>query len=324
MRIRTVLFCAALLSASVPAWAADLPGSEDHRLISRFPGSEITWYARKSFEPYKIAIGPVTDHRTISEWLPVEGKLTRINYTLKGERGVYEVYANYLNAVKQAGFEILAEGFEKTSSPKGAIGQRGFLGAHYAANPFPAGKSLLLHGSPTPGGSGYFAARLQRVDGDLYVVVGTVLYKQGEIITLVDIIEQRPMEQGLVQVDAKAMSSDIDRYGKVALYGLFFDHDKATLKVDSRPALEEIAKLLKQRGELRVYVVGHTDLSGDLSYNLKLSKARAQTVVDTLGKDYGIAAQRLEAQGVGPLVPVANNQADAGRARNRRVELVER
>ena len=309
---------------ALPIQAADIEGSEDHPLITRFPGSEITWYDRKSFEPYKIAIGPVTGYRTISEWLPVEGKLTRINYTLKSERGLYEVYANYLNAVKKAGFVILAEGFEKNSSVKGAIGQRGFLGVHYAENAIPPGKSLLLQGSSTSGGSGYFAAKLQRATGDIYITLGTTVQKQGNIITLVDIVEQKAMEQDLVQVDAAAMSGDIDRYGKVALYGLFFDHDKATLQDASKPALEQIAKLLNDRPDLSVYVVGHTDLSGSLAYNQNLSKARAQTIVNTLSKDYGIASKRLEAQGVGPLVPVASNQGDAGRAQNRRVELVER
>ncbi|MGE0682305.1 MAG: OmpA family protein [Candidatus Binatia bacterium] len=323
-RCIAILILFVSLLCVIESQAADVSGSEDHPLITRFPASNITWYDQQSFASYRIATGPVTGYRKIDEWLNIEGKLTRINYVLKGNRGLYEVYANYLNAVKKAGFTILAEGFDKASSVQGKIGQRGFLGVHYAANALPPGASQLLAGSSTSGGSGYFAARWDRPEGAVYIVLGATQYKQDEIVTLLDIIEQRPMEDNLVTVDAEAMSKDIDLYGKVALYGIYFDHDKATIKPESRPALEEIAKLLTKRTNLKVYVVGHTDASGDLAYNLRLSKSRAQAVVDALSQEHGIAAKRLEAHGVGPLTPVAPNHTDSGRAKNRRVELVER
>lgn len=321
MRIAVVLsvvLCAAF------AHAADVAGSEDHPLITRFPGSEITWYERQNFEPYKIAVGPVTGYRTIDDWVDVQGKITRIHYVLEGDRGFYEAYANYLEAVKAAGFAVLAEGYNKNSSVRGAVGERGFLDVHYRANPTPPGAGLLGQGSSTQGGSGYFAARLDRPEGNVFVVVGVEQHSETVIATHVDIIEVAPVETGLIAVDAAAMSKDIDIYGKVALYGLYFDHDKATLTAESKPALDEIAKLLKERPTLEVYVVGHTDLSGSLEYNLRLSRERAQAVVDALTKDHNIASARLEAHGVGPLVPVASNQGEPGKAKNRRVELVER
>lgn len=322
---RFVLACA-LVVAAAPACihAADVAGSVDHPLITRYPGSEITWYEQQGFAPYKIATGPVTGYKNIDDWVEVEGKLTRINYTLAGERGLYEVYANYLNALKKAGFEILAEGYDESSSVQGGIGKRGFLGVAYASNPIPPGKSNLLNGSSTSGGSGYLAAKLTRPEGNVYAVLGVAQYKQDQIETMLDIVEETPMEDDLITVDAKAMSRDIDRYGKVALYGLFFDHDKATLKAESGPALVEIAALLANEPDLKVYVVGHTDLSGGLDYNMRLSKERAESVAAALVKDHKIAAERLEAHGVGPLVPVATNQNDKGKAKNRRVELVER
>jgi flagellar motor protein MotB len=316
--------CLVLLAGPIPALAGDVPGGEDHPLITRYPGSTITWHERQGFEPYRIAVGPVTGYRTIDDWVEVEGKLTRINYDLAGDRGFYEVYSNYLNAAKKAGFEILAEGFSKASSVKGEIGHRGFLGVHYAANPVPPGKSDILSGSSTSAGSGYFAARLSRSEGTVYLIVGTAQYKQDLIVTMVDIVEEGPMEDNLISIDAEAMSKDIDLYGKVALYGILFDHDKATIKPESESALAEIAKLLAARPDLNVYVVGHTDLSGGLEYNLRLSTSRAESVVAALVEGHGIAASRLMAHGVGPLVPVATNEADPGRAKNRRVELVER
>lgn len=323
---RNVVTAAALsfLVLSGFACAADAPGSEDHPLVTRFPGSEISWYDTQGFERYRIAVGPVTGYRRIDDWIDVEGRLFRINYVLRGDRGFYEVYANYLNAIKKAGFEILAEGHDKVSSVRGNIGQRGFLGVHYAENPYPPGATALVQGSATSGGSGYFAARLQRPNGTVNVVLGAAQYTQDEIIVLLDIVEQQPLEEDLVVVDADAMGKDIDVYGKVALYGLYFDHDKATLKNESVPALLEIARLLSSRTDLNVSVVGHTDGIGDLEYNLDLSRRRAETVVKALSEDYGILAARMSAHGVGPLVPVMANSSDSGRAKNRRVELVQR
>jgi outer membrane protein OmpA-like peptidoglycan-associated protein len=74
---------------------------------------------------------------------------------------------------------------------------------------------------------------------------------------------------------------------------------------------------------MKLYVVGHTDNIGTIDYNMRLSKARADAVTKELVTKYKVSAQRLKAYGVGSLAPVASNKADEGRAKNRRVELVE-
>jgi outer membrane protein OmpA-like peptidoglycan-associated protein len=131
------------------------------------------------------------------------------------------------------------------------------------------------------------------------------------------------MEIGLVTVNADALAKDIARTGHVAIYGIYFDTGKADLKPESEPVLKEIAKLLQHNPELKLYVVGHTDNVGDLTYNMKLSQARANAVVEELVSKYGVDAKRLKAHGVGPLSPVVSNNTEEGRAKNRRVELVE-
>jgi OOP family OmpA-OmpF porin len=324
-RLASVLLASLLLLASASAsGAADVSGSKDHPLISRYPGSVITWQDRQEFEPYRIAVGPVTGYRQIDDWKKVEGRVTRTNYVLSGERSFYEVYSNYLSAVKKAGFTVLAEGADKSSSPRGALGQRGFLQVAFGANPFPPEASTLLAGSATSGGSGYFAAELMREQGPAWIVVGAAQYSQDRIVVVVDIIEGRPMEQDLVVVDAAAMAKGIDADGRIALYGIYFEHDKTDLTAASTPTLEEIAKLLASRPSLKAYLVGHTDSVGNLDYNLRLSAGRAAAVVDALVRNHGVARGRLEPHGVGPLAPVASNSSDPGRAKNRRVELVER
>lgn len=136
------------------------------------------------------------------------------------------------------------------------------------------------------------------------------------------IVEEKAMEQYVV-ADADALAKEISLTGKVAVYGIHFDTGKALVKPDSKPALEEIAKLLKEETGLKIYVVGHTDSVGTFDSNMKLSMARAEAVVDVLVKKYGIDSGRLKAHGVGPLVPASTNRSEDGRAVNRRVELVE-
>ncbi len=156
---------------------------------------------------------------------------------------------------------------------------------------------------------------------EVWIEVSVGNAPSGTPITLV-IIEKQAMQQE-VTVDANAMARDIGETGRVAIYGILFDTGKSDIKPESTPALAEIAKLLKASPALKVYVVGHTDMTADLATNLKLSQARAQSVVNALVNQYGIATSRLIPFGNGPYAPVATNRTEAGRAKNRRVELVE-
>ena len=165
---------------------------------------------------------------------------------------------------------------------------------------------------------------------DLYMKVeksGTVTwahitpYNGGYGYTL-EIIEKKAMAQD-VTADANALANDIAATGKAAVYGIYFDTGKSVVKPESEPALNEIGKLLKENGSLKLHVVGHTDNVGDLASNMKLSQARADAVVQALVSKHGVDAKQLKASGVGPLCPVASNGTDEGKAKNRRVELVE-
>jgi len=137
----------------------------------------------------------------------------------------------------------------------------------------------------------------------------------------VTIVEKGAMKQDVV-ADAAALGASIAATGRAAVYGIYFDTDKAVVKPESNPALDEITTLLKQNGSLTLYVVGHTDNVGALDHNLKLSADRADAVVKAL-TGRGIAAARLKASGVGPWCPVASNRTEEGKGKNRRVELVD-
>ncbi len=135
------------------------------------------------------------------------------------------------------------------------------------------------------------------------------------------IVERQGMKQD-IQANADALLNDIKNTGHVAVNGIYFDTGKSLLKPESQQAIGEIAKLLKADAALRVYVVGHTDNVGGLDPNMKLSQDRAEAVVQSLVKDHGIAVARLKSFGAGPYAPVASNDTEDGKARNRRVELV--
>ena len=136
------------------------------------------------------------------------------------------------------------------------------------------------------------------------------------------VVEKEAMKQE-VSADAKFMAEGINSTGHVAIYGIYFDFNKSDVKPESEPALTEITKLLTGNPNLKVFIVGHTDNVGGLDYNMKLSQARADAVVKGLTTKYKVNPQNLKAYGVGQLAPVAPNKTEEGRAKNRRVELVE-
>jgi outer membrane protein OmpA-like peptidoglycan-associated protein len=135
-------------------------------------------------------------------------------------------------------------------------------------------------------------------------------------------IVQREELAQTIEASAEVFSNGLKSTGHAAVYGIFFDTGKADLKTESAQAIGEIAKLLKADPSLKIFVVGHTDNVGTLESNMRLSQSRADAVVASLMGTHGIAAARLKAFGSGPYSPVASNDAESGRAKNRRVELV--
>ena len=122
--------------------------------------------------------------------------------------------------------------------------------------------------------------------------------------------------------DAGAINliGQFDKDCHVALYGVLFDFNKATLKPESDSVLQRVLAMLQSNATLKVEVQGHTDNVGGDAYNQNLSEARANSVVAWLTA-HSIAPVRLNAKGYGETMPVASNADDVGRAKNRRVEI---
>ncbi len=315
-----------LACVSTVILAQDIDGVIEHPMVKRYPGQVIAWQHIENYQPYKVATGPVTGYRKIADWIETEGRVTRTFYKLEGEERSYsEVYKNYLDALKQEGFEILGEGF--SADRRGAaVGSRQWMDVTFRANPAtkPGAVGTMFSGTSSSGGAGAIVATKERAAGTAYVVIYVEQHSKNYVGALIDIVEVEAAETGLVVVDAEAMGSDIDEYGRVVLDGIVFDFDTARLKPESKAALDAIAEYLGANPDKRFYVVGHTDSTGTFAYNRKLSADRAQAVADALTQEYSVVSHRLEPQGVGPLSPVFSNESDSGRDQNRRVELVEK
>jgi outer membrane protein OmpA-like peptidoglycan-associated protein len=122
--------------------------------------------------------------------------------------------------------------------------------------------------------------------------------------------------------EAVAIEESLTKSCRVEMPGIYFDVDLATLKPASNRALTTIAELLRKQPQWRLSIEGHTDNTGGDAHNEDLSTRRAAAVKAALVRDFAIASGRLTSAGFGERRPVETNDTMAGRARNRRVELV--
>lgn len=320
-----------LLTALLTSWSMavaatppqDVAGSSDHPVVSRFAGSAIVGYMQKDYGEATLPLArhdaSKASHFASSE--NVEGRITRIAYVAPAGKTTIEVYRNFERALAGAGFKALFH----------CSGDEGCGGFDFSTSVL---EPLLdrMHGDrnlmvstleATDNDLRALTARLSRPEGDVNVSLLVSQNARQPVGILLQIVEAKPMTEGQVSVDARAMGAGLAQTGHIALYGIQFASDSAVLSKDSDATLVEMAKLLKSQPTLKVYIVGHTDHSGALAHNLNLSQQRAESVVKTLTTKYGIAATRLAAKGLASYAPVASNRNDAGKARNRRVEMVE-
>jgi len=299
-------FAAVVTSGSVAmADKGDVAGSHDYAGIGRFAGSVITGYDAKDFDAALIQAAAFKDGKARDQ-RRLEGRVTRIAYKASAGPSILEVSRNYEQQLLKAGFKTLL------TCDTDVCGGIPFT-ENVGALPVP---QMWLDGFDYH----YFSARKQDGGRDTYASV-VVSKNNDEIYAQLTVVQLNAMDNKMV--DAAAMSKGLGDKGHIALYGIYFDTDKTTLKPESRPTLDEIAKLLKSQPKLNVYIVGHTDSQGGYDYNMNLSRGRAQAVAADLVAHYGIDKNRLKTAGVGFLAPLGSNQTEDGRALNRRTELVE-
>ena len=265
-----------------------------HPLITPYAGSFVESQEVKEFDEQQLVIGKVQEDGTVKTER-IEGKVTRIDYRDPDDRSSLERMRNYEQALHQGGFEIIYNCNKEECGPEIQIESIGY---------YPPER--------------YLTAFLERQEGDVWI---GVFVAQGPW-TKIRVVEEQPMETGMVKITADMLKTNLLKDGHMAVYGINFDTGKSDMKPESAETLAEIAALLANDPSLRIYVVGHTDNAGQLDANMKLSNERAAAVVTELVGHYHIEAARLEAGGVGPLAPVATNDTKEGKAQNRRVEIV--
>lgn len=312
-----------LLTFSVSA--SDLPGSKDHPLVGRYEGSTIVYYKASAYDEYALLQAPhdymalldrnAVQDRSGPEWWKAQGRLTRIRYEIPAGRSSLEVLRNHEASLKSKGFEVLFSCADRAC----------FSGA--LSDAYLLGQQIDTDNHDTSLYSGHARYILARLDGPGGAVYATILVGEDKerVTAFIAVLETKSMESDRIRVmDAGAMQQAIQAKGNVSVYGIHFDFDKDHLQPESKPTLDEISKLLSSVPQLRLEIVGHTDSRGAHDYNLDLSHRRAANVVAALVRDYAIAPDRLTASGAGATSPIASNDNDDGRARNRRVELISR
>lgn len=337
-----------LTDATIPT--EDRAGSKDHPLLKRYEGSFIVYSETKSYDRFSFPLSKLElvedktrrdNHNNLvfepQEKKALEGVYTRLVYLLPENRSPLEVLRNYQDEILGLGGQILFEcesgecGGDAGRSSSGGGGHMSLSMYLYPeeriSDPnFSNGKCALTSKITD---QQFMVAELPQNNVHLSVLTYTLqdnLYCKafnGRTIAIVDIVEAKAREQKMVVIQAQEMATKISATGSVALHGIFFDFNKAEIKTESEPTLEQIAKLLQENSQLNLLVVGHTDNVGSFSSNMDLSQRRAAAVVSALTTKYGINKERLMPVGVSFACPMASNTTEEGRAQNRRVELVE-
>ena len=332
-----LLTACAIAHAGNPMPTKDLKGLTDPDGLKRYAGSVLTYRDDAAYDELKFPLGKVTakdDQAVAARSQDRSGQRTMLQYLTPAGKSALEVVRNYQQDLKSAGYKPT---FECAGD---ACGSADWIRQGYFVSTLVSGAYWSNIGDNSPaacgGGANIGDFRYALLDnpatgstvavaawrpGILSVYCDEPEYQKRTSVIVVK-VDTKAREQAMETLSANEMGKSLDASGKVAVYGILFDTNKADIKPESKTSLEQIGTLLKQQAGLKLHVVGHTDNVGTLPANMDLSKRRAEAVVAALVSGYGITRERLTGNGVASLAPVASNRDDTGRAKNRRVELV--
>ncbi len=299
-----------VLSLTVTARAED-------DIIPIYEGSEIIYDDLFGFEEIPVILNETS---VIFQ----EGNLRRLWCKAPEGRSPYEIIRNFESAIENIQGQIIFS----TREPQSLEIDEKKLSDYFKINRQDRGLATRVFSyTHFPGEmSEYLVGKVRTGERDSYVIVaagrGHWAAQQSEdtyyeIVTL----ELEAMEMDMVNMEA--LQQGLAVQGRIAIYNILFDTGESRVKAESEEALTTIAGFLQDNHSQRYLVVGHTDSMGGYDMNLRLSQARAEAVVAELVNVYGINQEQLIPVGVGPAAPVMSNSTEEGRARNRRVEIVE-
>lgn len=267
-----------------------------------YAGSRVRDENVLAFDAYRFVVGREANGDLRSREL--EGRVTRTLYDNPSGRSTLEIARNYEQALRGQGLRVVHQ-----CAGRDACGGTGNRESNWNNV---AGMNIGVGGDFR-----YLAAEGQV--GASAVSVAVMVNKQR---SWVYVVESEAMQTGQAGVSADELAAGLAADGAVRLDGIYFDTGKATLRPESSDALAQVAELMRRDATLVLEIVGHTDDVGDAAANLRLSEERALAVRSALVLEHRVPDRRLRSRGAGETEPVAPNGSEAGRALNRRVELV--
>ena len=283
----------ALCLLATPVHAQMDPTSfKEHEVVKHYPGALIDSHDEKEFDAVDLVVGYSAAPKPSIVRKDVEGRVYKTFYIHQGGVSALQVMRNYETALKAEGFRVVVSG-KVASLPSMESARDGAL----------------------------FGAFILDQGGQPAIYVNILIDPNvGEPVSRVVVVEPEQMKQ-VYKVDASKLYAGLAAEGRIAVYGINFDTAKSSVSADSEPVLSQVREMLAAHPELKIKIEGHTDNVGGQAANQLLSQQRAAAVKAWLVKA-GIAEDRLSTSGHGDSRPLAANDSDEGRGKNRRVELV--
>lgn len=302
----------------------DAKGVKDHPVVGRFAGSFIVSGENKAFDERVIQTGKLGDADAAlspANSIIRSGAVTNLVFEAPKTSSSIEIAANYRTRLDALGYRPVyacdtaaCPGFGPVNRVVRLTFGEGAFGAWSFRGGFGRNLRYLVMEKTSEG---------QRSTAALLVGEAGIVGDAPRYALLV--VDQAALKTDQITVPTPtAISEAFGAEGRIALYGIYFDTGSSTIKPESAPTLQAIADLMQQQPKLSIIVVGHTDNVGGFEANVTLSQTRAAAVIAALSRQYGIATTRLTPFGAGMAAPASPNATEAGRAKNRRVELVPR
>lgn len=321
-KLATFLF----LASSICGFSQDIEGAKDHSIITRYPGAKIIEYYTSDYDEIDLAVKPAKPELPPQEWLTVGGNRTAIVYEAPEGIGTAEIMKNYRDALVSKGATIVFECKGGECDGNAAwYSAKFFHTTYFTSERKGSDGTFYEYFDAYHSSQRYLVSKITTADKIYFLEIGMTPKYDGQTVKIcLEVVEEDVIQEGLIEVNAEVIKEKLNGDGKIILYGILFETGSAKLKQESFKEIEALADYLKANPTVNIYIVGHTDDTGDVNKNVQLSKDRATAVKNALLNNYGDFATRILTEGVGPYCPVSVNDTEAGKTLNRRVEIVKR
>lgn len=291
---------------------------ENNAIISLYQGSKLIFDDNIGFETHYYLTSETSQKA-------IDGKMNRKFCSAPQDVSPYEIIKNYEKAILSKGGSIIHISREASSYIDKNTGKKiKFMEDYFAHgrvnDRLLSNSELWAYANLPSEAEDYVVGKISTPEHDIFISVAAAVFSNVTYYTIVTVLAE-PMDMDNVTLNV--LNEGIAKSGRVAIYDIYFDTGKSEVKNESNTALAIIADYLKENSDKKFLIVGHTDNTGNFESNIQLSTARAKAVLEKLISDYGINSSQLKPYGVGSASPQISNATKEGRARNRRVELVE-